>query len=138
MRNTNALKKGIVISLMSVSLLFSFTSISMADEKGGSMGGMNMGGSTTTQTAPVEKKAQDSQSKSLQPEASNSNETSEHEAMPGMDPNMEGMQESSHGESDEASEGVNWIVVGGFMVINTLIIIIAGVLKSSKKVQPQL
>lgn len=154
MRNRNALKKGIFISLMSVSLLFSFTSVSLADEKGGSMGGMNMGGSTTTQTAPVEKKAQDSQSKSTQPQASNSNATSEHEAMPGMDPNMEGMKESGehegtagmdpemegmgHDESSEASEGVNWIIVGGFLAINALIIIIAGVLKSSKKVLPQL
>lgn len=119
MRNRNTLKKGIVISLMSVSLLLSFTSVSLA-ETGGSMGGMDMGGSTTTQTAPVEKNA--------------------HEAVPGMDSNMEGMQESSggHGESSETSEGVNWIVVGGFLAINALILIIAGVLKSSKKVQPQL
>jgi hypothetical protein len=115
MHNRNAIKKGIFISLMSVSLLFSFTSISLADEKGGSMGGMNMGGSTTTQTAPVEKSEQD--------------------AMPGMDPNMEGM---GHGESSEASEGVNWIIVGGFLAINALIIISAGILKSSKKVQSQL
>lgn len=116
MHNGNVFKKGIFISLMSVSLLFSFNSVSLADE----MGGMNMGGSSMQQTAPVESHA-----------------TSEHEAMPGMDPNMEGMQGSGHGESSESSVGVNWIVVGGFLVINTLIIISAGVLKS-KKAQPQL
>ncbi len=116
MLNTNALKKGIVISLMSVSLLLSFASVSLADEKGGSMGGMNMGGSS-------------------QPQASNSNLTSEHEETPGMDPEMEGM---GHGESSEASKGVNWIIVGGFLAINSLIIISAGILKSSKKVQHQL
>lgn len=140
MRDRKALKKGIIISLMAVSLLFSYTSVSLADEKGGSMGGMNMGGSSTTQTAPIEKNGQDSQSMSTQPQSSNSKAMSEHEAMPGMDPNMEGMQESSggHGESGGTSEGVNWIVVGGFLAINALIIIIAGILKFTKKVLPQL
>lgn len=140
MRDRKALKKGIIISLMAVSLLFSFTSVSLADEKGGSMGGMNMGGSSTTQTAPAVKNSQDSKSMSTQPQSSNSNATSQHEVVPGMDSNMEGMQESSggHGESSGTSEGVNWIIVGGFLAINTLILIIAGVLKSSRKVQPQL
>jgi hypothetical protein len=79
---------------------------------------------------------------------------SEHEAMPGMDSNMEGMKESSdssdphreqssghgeasggHGQSSETSEDVSWTVVGGFSAINLLVIITAGLLKFLKKPQ---
>lgn len=143
-------KKGIFISLMSLSLLFGSSSVSLADETSVSMSGMDMGGKATTHTEPVAVDPHDSSS----PDG--------HEAAPDMDPNMEGMMESSkpsmsedetnsnehgevseghgeatggHGESGETSEDVSWTVVGGFSAINLLVIITAGLLKFLKKPQ---
>lgn len=65
----------------------------------------------------------------------------QHEAMPGMDPNMPGMENAEnqveehgatgdgHDESSIESEGVKWPVVGGFLGINLLVIAVAGILK---------
>lgn len=127
MQRRKALKKGMLIVLMSASLLFSFTSISLAEESG-QMGGMNM---DTHESQSTE------------------NSMSEHEATPDMDPNMEGMIESDkggeHGEEEsqgheekgETSEEVNWVVVGGFLALNAMIILSAAISKHSNKVQPQ-
>ncbi|MEL1134687.1 hypothetical protein AAC978_05815 [Desulfitobacterium sp. THU1] len=129
MQKRKAIKRGMLISLISLSLLFSFTSISLAEESG-QMGGMDM-----------------------KVESTSENSMSEHEATPDMDLNMEGMKESDkeekntgehgeeqsegHEEKGETSEGVNWVVVGGFLAINAMIILIAAISKHSNRVEPQ-
>lgn len=148
MQKRNALKKGFSILFMSLTLLSSYANVSLAAENGHSMGEMNMGGDTTTQAAPKEKDDHARESMSSMPQSSNpSSPVPVHEAMPGMEPYMEGMEDMSsmnsqnaghdepsggHGESSEPSEGVNWAVVGGFLGINTLVIATAGFLKVSK------
>lgn len=106
----NKLKKGIMVSGLSLSLVMGLASISLAME------GMDMG-----------------ESKSTPSSASNA----QHEATPGMDSDMPGMESNTpssdgHGEN-EASEGVNWTVVGGFLAINLLVIGTAGILKFTEK-----
>lgn len=111
----NKFKKGLIASVLSLGLVMSFVNISIAEE---SMNGMNMG----TPSAA---------SQSVQ-----------HEATPGMEPDMPGMvgmegtstSEDGHGHGhSEESEGVNWAIVGGFLAVNLLIIGTAGVLKFTQK-----
>lgn len=113
-----SLRKGIMVSLLSLSLVMSLATISLAagsnmNGMDPNMPGMNMSGQSA---AP--------------PSAS-------HEATPGMDPNMPGMEKNSqskeeHGETGE-SEGVNWPVVGSFFGVDLLIIAVAGLKKWSTK-----
>jgi hypothetical protein len=153
------LRKGLFIGFISIGLLFGTVSISLASEGDSGHAGMNMGGSTTTQSPPKVNDTQAMQSMNSASEGSHSE--AGHEATPGMDPNMEGMSHGEasspveqnsgghgassseghgeagggHGESAPSSEGVNWAVIGGFLGINGLTIIIAGILKAAKKIQ---
>ncbi|HVJ47697.1 hypothetical protein [Desulfitobacterium sp.] len=112
----STLKKGVMVSLLSLSLVMSLTSITLAagsiDGMDPNMQGMDMGASAST--AP----------------------NTQHEATPGMDPNMPGMESNpstdGHGENG-GSEGVNWTVVGSFLAVNLLVIGTAGVLKFTRK-----
>lgn len=142
----NRLRKVFTIVMLSLSLVMGFTSISLAAES--NMSGMDMSGqsaSKSSATAP---------STSV-PNVPSSN--TQHEATPGMDPNMPGMtsntqnmdpntpgmdpnmpgmqgQSQSQGEHDAGeNEGVNWPMVGGFSVVNLLVIGMAGILKYSGK-----
>lgn len=54
--------------------------------------------------------------------------------MGGMDPNMPGMTSDSNQTQSAGNEGVNWYVVGGFLIINALTVGTAGVLKFTRKV----
>lgn len=111
----NKLKRRILVSVLSISLVLSWGGIVLAT---GSMDDMDMGAPAAA--AP----------------------SAQHEATPEMDTDMPGMDKNEptgtssandgHGEN-EASEGVNWSVVGGFLVINLLVIGSAGVLKFTQK-----
>lgn len=61
-----------------------------------------------------------------------SSSTNQHQATPGMDPNMPGMN-SSEEHTSNTSEGVNWPVVGGFSLVNLIVISSAGLLKLKAK-----
>lgn len=66
-------KKSIAIGVLSLSMLLGLATVSLAEE----MSGMNMGGSTQNQSS------------------SQSMQSTQHEATPGMDPNMPGMNMNS-------------------------------------------
>lgn len=146
MHNRMSIKKGLFIGIIGIALLLSSVSISLAAEgdNAGGHGGMNMGGSTTTQ---VESKSNDTPNETTnsQPEANHSSTQSGHEATPDMDPNMPGHGEASssgeqssdgHGEEASDPEGVNWPVVWGFAGVNALVVAIAGILKFMNNNKP--
>jgi hypothetical protein len=145
------ISKSVLAGVVTLLLVLGLASIGLADEMGGmNMGGMDMGGSPSSQ-APADhntSKETDSHTESNKTDANSqpsaqSNDMAnmpgmgeQHEATPGMDPNMPGMESDGHGEG--ASAGVNWFVVGGFLTINLLVIGTAGVLKFTKSIPVQL
>jgi hypothetical protein len=152
MSDRMALKKALSVGIISIGLLLGSVGVSLAAE--GDSGGHG-GGHGTTQSKPIVTEVKEAPMKSSSVEADHSSAQSGHVATPDMDPNMPGHGEPStqaesidgghgeaaghgaagggHGESDSASEGVDWMVVGGFLAINALVIITAGLLKISKK-----
>lgn len=136
------MKKSILVGALSLSLIISLASISLA--AGSNMNGMDMGGhsdtpNTSAQSAPHEAANgmdPNMSGMNMGGQASTQSSTS-HEATPGMDPNMPGMENNSHskdehGETGE-SEGVNWPVVGSFFGVDLLIIAVAGIKKFTNK-----
>lgn len=150
-------KKGITITLMSLGLIFGSSSVILAGETVVSMNGMGMGGSAKTQAVSAGADAHDSSSSGheatpdMDPqmegmENSNESNMSKGEETSGGHGEADSEEQSAsgghgeasggHGEEEETSEGVNWWVVGGFLAINSFIILLAGLLKISKKPQP--
>lgn len=113
------------IGVISLTLMFTLTSVAFAESQHSSQadghGSMEISGPDSS--------------------SSSSGSNNQHEAMPGMDPNMPGMENAEnqveehgatgdgHDESSIESEGVKWPVVGGFLGINLLVIAVAGILK---------
>ncbi|WP_425805083.1 hypothetical protein ACHOLT_00770 [Desulfitobacterium sp. Sab5] len=136
------MRKSFLVGVLSLSLVMSLASISLATES--NMNGMNMGGhsdtpNTSTQSAPHEAAPgmdQNMSGMNMGGQATTPPSTP-HEATKGMDPNMPGMENNNqskdeHGETGE-SEGVNWPVVGSFLGTDVLILIVAGVMKFIRK-----
>lgn len=139
------MRKSFLVGVLSLSLVLSLASVSLA---AGSMGGMDMGSQSATPNTAEQSATHEAApgmdpnmpgmnmggQPSTQPSASSA---TPHEATPGMDPNMPGMENNSqskdgHGETGE-SEGVNWPVVGSFLGVDSLILIVAGVMKFIRK-----
>lgn len=138
-----SLRKGIMVSLLSLSLVMSLATISLA--AGSNMKGMDMGGHSTTLPQDADPSTPHAAANGMDPNMPGMNmggqsaapPSAPHEATPGMDPNMPGMEKNSqskdgHGETGE-SEGVNWPVVGSFFGVDLLIIAVAGLKKLTRK-----
>lgn len=122
-------RKFIITSALTLTLFFGLATVTFADE----MSGMNMGGNSTMQNGTQE--ATPGMNPNM-PGMNMPNSTlapnDQHQATPGMDPNMPGMGNADQ-HSQGASEGVSWPLVGGFSLVNLLIITTAGLLKFKAK-----
>lgn len=137
-----AMKKSFLVGVLSLSLIISLASISLAT--GSNMNGMDMGGHSATPNNAAQSTQHEAEP-GMDPSMPGMNmggqssapPSASHEATPGMDPNMPGMEKNSqskegHGETGE-SEGVNWPVVGSFFGVDLLIIAVAGLKKFTRK-----
>ena len=135
------LKHVILTGVLSVILLTGTATVSLADENK----------TTQNSVAPQASSHSDSHHESTPntpamsnpPVTGTAKDTSpssntQHESTSGMDPNMPGMGgNNDHGSAGHGStasdEGVNGYVVGGFSLLNLLIIASAGILKKKHK-----
>ncbi|GAB6171208.1 hypothetical protein JCM15765_06860 [Paradesulfitobacterium aromaticivorans] len=136
------------MGVISLTLMLALTSAAFADSQSqpsgqtGGHGSMDMPITVKTETSMPGTNTE------IDSGISSSGSNNQHEAMPGMDPNMPGMENAEnqveehgatsdghgaasdgHDESSIESEGVNWPVVGGFLGINLIVIAVAGILK---------